>query len=724
MKTETYSPAQIFNTQQRLLVPLFQRPYVWNRELQWEPLWLDLKRLLTRYMSQPEASHQPHFLGAVVLQQLQTSVGEIQQRTIIDGQQRLTTLQLMFDAIHAELELVGAKMPAARLLKLIQNDEAYCTQPEDKFKVWPTNKDRFAFNEVLAAPIPVNYDGLVESKSKMAMGHKYFAESCRAWLVEEGNEKVLERAEVLDKCCRDLFQIVVIDLAITENAQEIFETLNARGAVLSPADLIKNFVFQRLLEAKIDVEKAYEDYWKDFESPFWEQEINYGRVKFQRSSLFINHWLIAKRGEEVLSREIFSTFKNYVLYESKDSMLEILKKLHSAASSYREILENSTVKDGPLDEVSLFAYRLNVMELDVLRPILIHLIDPTESPIEQTQRRKALNVLESWIVRRLLVRGTTKAYNRVVVEMIQEVTKNRCNAGDQLEKYLGAQNSISSYWPDNLEVERVVTDREIYRTVNKSRIRMILEAVEDHERGWVNGDISKSGMWVTRNYFVIEHLMPQSWQSNWPLNEFSEEVREKLVQSFGNLTLLTTKLNGSVSNGPWNLKSDALTKHNVLLINKQIQELGKFGWDEKKIQERTGKLIQTILSIWPVPEGHKSVVVQGSNEEPVRVEVIDLLAAGLVSAGQTLYAKDLKLSGRTAQILEDGRIQVVGKVFNSLSLAGAEVRTRSANGWTFWLVDEKTRKSMADLRDEYRGLVGLDPSEGESEGDEDEVAVQ
>ena len=85
--------------------------------------------------------------------------------------------------------------------------------------------------------------------------------------------------------------MVVIDLAADENAQEIFETLNARGAQLTAADLIKNFVFQRLLDDGADVEKAYEAHWKEFETAFWETEVSAGRLLYQRASLFINHWL-------------------------------------------------------------------------------------------------------------------------------------------------------------------------------------------------------------------------------------------------------------------------------------------------------------------------------------------------------------------------------------------------------------------------------------------------
>ena|SRR5690348_663602 len=129
---------------QRLLVPLFQRPYVWNEEKQWEPLWKDVERVATRYLAAPHSFNQPHFLGAIVLQQMPSQTSDLQQRTVIDGQQRLTTLQILLDAIHAEIAQQGIKLPAARLEPLIENAEAFCKKPEDRFKVWPTNRDREA----------------------------------------------------------------------------------------------------------------------------------------------------------------------------------------------------------------------------------------------------------------------------------------------------------------------------------------------------------------------------------------------------------------------------------------------------------------------------------------------------------------------------------------------------------------------------------------------------
>jgi hypothetical protein len=251
----------VFMQPQRLVVPLFQRPYVWNEENQWEPLWNDVLRVAHRVLNRPSERHHPHFLGAVVLQQVQKQTGQMQERTIIDGQQRLTTLQLLLDALHAELLSVGALAPAMRIEPLVTNSEPFCLKPEDRFKVWPTNRDRPAFNAIMAAKAPVDYNAVGHKGERMVEAHRFFGEQAREWLLQSGREVIQARAAALETVVRELFQLVVIDLSADENAQEIFETLNARGAQLTAADLIKNFIFQRLLESGTDVEGAYRDHW-------------------------------------------------------------------------------------------------------------------------------------------------------------------------------------------------------------------------------------------------------------------------------------------------------------------------------------------------------------------------------------------------------------------------------------------------------------------------------
>jgi hypothetical protein len=719
VKTEPLSPAKILMMPQRLSVPLFQRPYVWNKIEQWEPLWRDVTRVTDRLLDNPTGTHQPHFLGAVVFQQVQHPTGDLQERTVIDGQQRLTTLQLMFDAIHSQFVAVGAKIPASKLLKLVENDEDYRTKFEDKFKVWPTNKDRPAFNEVMDAEAPIDYSSLEFKNSKLTLCHKYFSDNCQTWLTANGPDEINKRAEALGTAVRELLQIVVIDLEATEDAQEIFETLNARGAALTSADLIKNFVFQRLQESNTDVENAYESYWKDFESPFWEESVNYGRFNFQRTSLFIYQWLVSKTGEEILMREVFSRFKHFADYEFQKPMLTMLEEMHACATEYAKLMVEADSEEGNISELAMFSYRLRCLELDVLRPILVTLIDPSEVQIAYEQVSKTTNSLESWAVRRLICGLSNKNYNKLVPEIINLIRNNRENCGNAIEKFLVNQNVASSYWPDNAQVSQEFIELPVYRKLYKSRIRMILEAIEDDKRGWNNTKGSKTGTRVKRSTFSIEHLLPQTWGANWPLpNGLSEEEREKSLHKFGNLTLVTGKLNSTLSNGPWPAKLDALLRHDVLIVNTELHTLGESGWDEEKISLRSVQLLSHFMSIWPTPEGHKVKLA----EKPRRIEinVSDLISSGLVTPGQVLYTRNKARTNQTATILDGGQIQVDEKVFESLSLAAMEALNRiSANGWRAWLVSRDPLKSMSDVRDEYRESLGLESSEDETEEGDD-----
>lgn len=219
METQIRTPQMVFMQPQRLIVPLFQRPYVWNQESQWEPLWEDVVRLADRVLTRPTKKHHPHFLGAVVLQQVQKQTGQMQERTIIDGQQRLTTLQLLLDALHAELLTLEVLPPAMRIEPLVTNADPFCSKPEDRFKVWPTNRDRPAFNAVMGAKPPVNYDTIGYASERMVGAHRFFGRQAHDWLLADGAESIATRAAAVETVVRDLLQIVIIDLAADENAQ-------------------------------------------------------------------------------------------------------------------------------------------------------------------------------------------------------------------------------------------------------------------------------------------------------------------------------------------------------------------------------------------------------------------------------------------------------------------------------------------------------------------------
>jgi hypothetical protein len=725
VETQVRTPQMVFMQPQRLVVPLFQRPYVWNEENQWQPLWDDVVRVTERVLSGPADKHHPHFLGAVVLQQVQKQTGQMQERTIIDGQQRLTTLQLLMDALHAELLAVSVQQAAMRIEPLVTNAEPFCSKPTDRFKVWPTNRDRPAFNAVMAAKSPVDYDAVGHRGERMVEAHRFFSEQAREWLAAGGSDAVAARAVAIETVVRELLQIVVIDLTVDENAQEIFETLNARGAQLTAADLIKNFIFQRLLETGTDVEDAYQKHWKEFETGFWETEVSVGRLRYPRSSIFLNHWLIARTGEEVVAREVFDRFKRFVDHDASVPMTKVIEQVYSASRVYRQFITSASTLTGPIDRLGLFGYRTGVLESEVIKPLVLCLLDPEQPQIADPQFIKALGVVESWMVRRMLVRATTKNYNQVVAELVGLLRKSdRAKAGDVVESFLAGQSSGSRYWPDDAELREELAGLLAYRRLGRGRLRMVLEAIEDHRRGWRDGKSGLGEERVARGGLAIEHVMPRKWLAHWPLDGHEEAERDRIIHTLGNLTLLTRKLNSKQSNGPWlgkDGKREGLEGHDVLFLNRELLKRASDKWTDDAIALRTKELTEAIIQIWPVPAGHKSGF--SPDRRPrlrKKVHLSDLINAGVLTPGMMLFPARKKYSNRVATLLADGQVEVDGTAYGSPSDAATAVVGKRTGGWWFFLTDQTSRTSLRKIRRDYVNAMAVDDEDDEPDDDEDE----
>jgi hypothetical protein len=700
MLTEVKKPREVFYMPQRLLVPLFQRPYVWSKEGQWEPLWNDVLRVAEKILNKQET--EAHFLGAVVLQQQPADIGALPVRTVIDGQQRLTTLQLLLDAVHEEVGVAGFEAIAKQVQDLVENAEHFVKDPEDRYKVWPTNRDREAFNEVMSASAPIEYDSLENTKSKMVQCHRYFAQQANEWL--HLDENVAERANSLVQTVSTYLQLVVIELLPNEDAQEIFETLNARGTPLTPADLIKNLIFQKLDISPGQAEKAYHEYWEAFETPFWEMEVSSGRIKYSRSSLFLTHWLISKTALEIPAREIFSQFKRYV-NEYRGDVLGLLKEISLAAKSYRELIEAAEDSHAEINEIELFVYRTASMDSDVSKPLLIWLLDKSLPEVSAEQMHKTLHVIESWMVRRSIIRLITKGYNKLFISLLQELqSSERSSCGDITERFFAKKTAESDYWPGDSEVRDSLLNLEIYRKMSKPRLRMFLEAIEDHRRGFSSARALHEQR-VVRGKCSIEHIMPQEWEKNWneTLSDSQVRDRESSIQRIGNLTLLVQALNSKVSNGPWQGdkgKRQSLIDYTSLFITQDATK--NETWNEELISLRTEQMAEDVIEIWPVPDGHVGVKSNSESSVGTSVTVADLVHAGMLEPGQLLYSRRLIHAGRHASVGSDGRIYFDEQAFMTPSGAAKALSgSVSEAGWWFWLVDVDGERSLSDLRREY-----------------------
>lgn len=702
MRVETFkrTPLQLFNLPQHFVIPLFQRPYVWKEYEQWEPLWKDIRRVAELRIVEPHANI-THFLGAVVIQSHEAQIGQLTTWNVIDGQQRLTTLQILADATCAILEQAGEARLAGRIGRLTHNDEIFVEEGGSRLKVRHLNKDRDAFDEVMTAEPPVDHDDLIQSDSQIIAAHRYFSTVVEQWLGGAGTEGFLTRAKELADVLLDGLQLVSIELGASENSQEIFETLNARGTPLTAADLIRNFVFQRLAADGGDTAKAYREDWP-FETKFWMREVSVGRSRVSRSSLFLNQWLVARTGEDISPQATFTRFKSYVELEAEQSMADLLPILKVQAQLYESWTEAAAKPSGALSPTEMAVYRMQASGVEVLKPLLIWLHEPSRRVPEEVIAQ-TIRTAESWIVRRQILRLASSDLGRIVADVIAaNSTAQSSEIADRVTSQLARLNVTSTYWPGNEEVQQTLATEAAYRRYPRGRLRMMLEAVEDHYRAETRQPQ------IERKGYPIEHLLPRTWQDTWAVETPEQaEERQARVHRLGNLTLLTSSLNSKVSNGAWASKRAALLDHNTItLTGRVIKRTEQHPWDEDLIDERTSELIEALFKVWPVPEGHHGKVVDPQTKAGDWVELKHLIEAEFLSPGDRFTATHRDFKGTEAVLAQDGSIEVDGKRFATPSAAAKYLRKKATNGWYFWAIEDGRR--LRDLRADFQNAVPED----------------
>ena len=604
MKAEAYPLRTIFGRDVRYVVPLYQRPYVWRRDTHWEPLFLDVLGVVQQWHARtPEerSDVSPHFLGAVVLDQKRTPVGAIEERHIIDGQQRLTTLQLMLAAAAEAASRAGFDRQSRVLQKLVTNDSDIAAGSDGVLKLRPTNVDRFTYDIVMGQPQSQDdRDDAQLGFSLVQEAHAYFASSISSWLADDDameSSTPEERVDALVETLRSFIHIVVIDLEPRDNAQVIFETLNARGTPLLAVDLVKNLIFMRALDSDEDVGYLYRQYWRGFERWYWREEIVQGRLKRPRAELFLMHWLTMKSVELVNFHHLYSKFRELTLELGANEIPDLLKEFARDAQHFESFDEREI---GTPEH--RFFDRVKAMDTSILFPIVLFLFKQKGGVLTTNERNLALSALESWLVRRMICGYTPKAYNRIVLEILRAVRADPGRAHETIVKYLQSSTAETNVWPTDEEVVVKVRGLPMYGRIPRPRIRMILTAIENEMRSEKSEEVLGDSASLT-----VEHVLPQAWEMYWPNgeSELDAQERERLLHSLGNLTLVTKKLNPAMSNGPWDEKRVALNSHSVLLLNRQL--VSKETWNHEAIEARTEELAMLLTSIWPGPDADWSV---------------------------------------------------------------------------------------------------------------------
>jgi hypothetical protein len=598
MKVDKLTLERIFERDERLEAPLFQRPYVWKREENWTPLWESTRSVAEKRLAGMPT--RPHFLGAIVLDQVKTPLGRLHARQIIDGQQRLTTLQLALVAARDLCAKLSEHRYAKAFEKLVVNDVPLSDDPNDTFKVWPTNADREEFRVVMKAGSPSVVRKLdnspLQDERLIPNAYLFFSDTLDEWLGPAGTEDFRKRLDALYITLRDDLHLVVIDLEAQDDAQEIFETLNALGTPLLPADLVKNYLFRSAEAQNEDTRKLYDKFWAPFdtEKGYWRKQIRQGRLKRPRLDLFLNHYLTLMLGQEVLIAQLFGDYRSFVENTNGRSAAKHLELFRDYANVYKSFDEFAVdSREGT------FFYRLNELDTTTVFPLLLEVVKRYNTPEGRNELFQSFADLESFLVRRTICELTPKNYNKLFVELVKQSGKSGDFSAGAVRSFLLGQEAETSRWPTDEEFNTAWLSLQFYKRLKKSKLRMILEALE------VALHTGKTEKVIIERKLTIEHLLPKEWERYWPLSVANDspeaqkkaEYRKEMLDRIGNLTLLTKTLNPSVSNGPWEKKRKGILNHSALNLNRSLPET----WDECQIQVRSEELFKAAVKVWPRP---------------------------------------------------------------------------------------------------------------------------
>lgn len=591
------------------MIPTFQRDYEWTREGQWELLFEDLDSVAGRLgaarveaeatgssQARAERSVAPHFLGAVVCDQLPSPTGGLTLSAVIDGQQRMTTLQLLVRGVLDVLQETGSGR-ARQVKRLLENPEDVIDHPHERYKLWPRRKDRDVWPVAMSDEVPAY--GTEDHLYLQA--RRFFADSVRNSLVDDqGRDRIDDFVDAL----LDLFKLVVIDLDDNDDAQVIFEVLNGRQTPLSASDLVKNLLFLRgELADEQELEELYDAYWAEFDEPWWKKQIGVGHAARARRDVLLSVWLTAVSGTEANVGRLYGEVRQYLAggdHKTKDILIEL--------SEYRQAYKAIY---GALDSGSprlAQSYRnLVILKLQTAVPLLAWLRTLPAGRLSLADHERAAGAVESWVLRRMILGANTRGYNAAflgVLKSAQAAARTpEANIADAVVAALAASpNSLA--WPSDDEITSAFTQDRFYGRFTQERIRLILGAIDAQMR--VNNPKTEPAVFDYAQ-LQIEHLMPQRWEPHWPLpagvsedpaqRELATSERSAAVDRIGNLTLVTSAFNQGVSNLGWDQKRPELAAQSALQLNLPIATTEH--WDEETITARGEALADIVCRIWP-----------------------------------------------------------------------------------------------------------------------------
>lgn len=575
MKADRKTLAEILTNEIRLVAPLFQRPYVWDQERNWRPMWDAIAECAElRLQEKPR----PYFMGALVLDQLPFPVGSVPPREIIDGQQRMTSLQILLAALKRRCDAERWTFLSNACVRLTENDLEF--ESEQTYKVWPTNTDREAFRGAMTG----------KGTGRLQQAAAYFDEVIIAWIAEEGvtDADRERRARALVDTLKNDLTFVVIELDNQDDGQLIFETMNSLGTPLSPSDLVKNLLFRAATLEGRDAEALYAAYWADFErdSEYWKEDLGRRGIERTRLDVFLQTFLTLWTMKTTVLIHQFRDFREIFVSGVLGDSENCLQIFAHHARLFRQFDQASS---GGIPGTVKASF--NAIGSSIFVPIVLGIYARVQ---DEGDRNAMLLHLESYLMRRTLAGYYGQGLNRYSTELLRHMN-DRGWTPEVLRTVLLANDARTTVWPDDGAVHSNFERNRAYGYYAPFRLSYFLSRVEARNR------TKMSEFGFANHGLTVEHILPVNWRAHWPPpTDGDTSARNYRLHKLGNLTILTQSLNSSVSNGPWSEKRKHLNDHSVLLMNSELA--AREEWTDADIDRRTRELAEEFCRIWPRPE--------------------------------------------------------------------------------------------------------------------------
>lgn len=567
-------------TKTQFVIPVYQRNYDWTET--------QCKQLFEDIIAVGNSGQDTHFIGSVVfIHDGVYTTSEVTPLVIIDGQQRLTTISLLYLALYRYAKQSSRQGKAAEINETYIINK-FVEEDSSKLKLKQTDINSKAFRYLLNENRPEDYG----EYSRVIENYNFFSKR-----INEDNFST-----ILNGLGRLLFVEISLERG-KDDPQRIFESLNSTGLDLSQADLIRNYILMGLVPKKQIA--VYNKFWSVIES-FAQDEVK----KESKVSDFIRDYLTIQNKKIPNKSKVYVEFKNRYRQRDEDFYKKTLNEVKEFSKHYNKLINPTNEPDKDISRELNFIKRI---EINVSYPFLLSIYDDYEKEaIDKDTFVKVLRLVQSYTWRRFILGLPTNALNKIFMTLYGEVDKD--NYLPSMEKAL-VQKRGKQRFPNDKEIKAALKEKDVYNIKSKNKV-YFLELLENFN--------NREYVAVDNPDITIEHIFPKNpdpkWKEQLDIDEYSR-LKDTYLHTISNLTLSGN--NGSLSNKPFLAKKEMDVdgkeqgyKFSRLWLNTYLKEIDE--WNVIQLHNRFDKIIKRFYKIWSYPE-----IDELFKDEPEEVNIFD-----------------------------------------------------------------------------------------------------